>query len=1012
MSYSMKKAEPRDGLKTQKHMLCPGESQIWKLTEDNNTDSFSTFTVGDLLTDLFVKTKERDALIKLSSFPKGNKEQFMFILPNKFLVQIQQHKKNGETYIKEDGNNNDYMWPFRPSGDNKKVFTLIHELFSVNGGKNFISEMQNHIISLLFSAEFSDRLELKTYLKEVGNKTIVPEETSKHANKAFTDLIETGSHYSFSLIIANFIISSLLGLTPLKYRYQDKVFYKAYLLNSLGMEYIWCPELITTPHEELHYIFQQYEIGYYEIAYNSGIQWLEKYQAESADEDLMLAYQILGFCLYKLSSSNDDEFRDRQEEGIALLEKCVATGVADYAVNHFLYDYFKKDDNKKAAEYLTTAFAQDYAKAVVEAASMFLKGEKVFDGITEDILLKKINSIIKNERKNSSVDVGECFYLRGRFSKNHGNDSDASKDFEAAAKRGNEKARQEISRKKRMERQSFPTFLNDSRSPCCFANTLTGNNLAVISSFPSNEWSLYTADETIYSDVNVVCNIDAFIKAQHIGDFEFCRPRIVFLFMSENEDKNLNECLILLDKLFNIVLEVSESRKWKIIDAVDIYVSAGYDTASMLIDANISDMGKDVYFKVHIADKSRDAVHRLLCDAPLFLPALSGIKKEKYTNVILFGDSEMNYCFIKESIACAYLGKTHPITITLLGKDADKLERRFRQECPGIYNDNPRISCIRPDFIQCDIEETDFPGYIYGSEHDNKPDNEIVRALNNGNYFVVDFADDLENIRFASELRTWLLRSRGTFDRAPFIAVKCSNERNSYLAGHLTLSGQASGNSYFNKYDLFPIGVSRQIYSYRNMIESPVLNDFALCIHKSYYGDAERAAENDFYSYSYNADSSLLTAIGLSYRFFAAGVEFGDKELYLNYGFFVNPEAVSEFEKIIADYNKYKIDFLASLEQSRWNGFMLSRAWESAGISQVQAYKEQSTGWNHKHILAKLHPFIREWDDLDDSDLLKILDILKSKFDYDRNPQEITRKSIVDTATFFKVSVKEERKTY
>ena len=99
--------------------------------------------------------------------------------------------------------------------------------------------------------------------------------------------------------------------------------------------------------------------------------------------------------------------------------------------------------------------------------------------------------------------------------------------------------------------------------------------------------------------------------------------------MSKDEKKNLNECLILLDKLFNIVLDKSEDEKWKIIDAIDIFVSAKYETASMLIDANISDMGSDIYFKVHIMDEGRDTVHKLLCEAPLFLPAL---KKDNNKN--------------------------------------------------------------------------------------------------------------------------------------------------------------------------------------------------------------------------------------------------------------------------------------------------------------------------------------------------------------------------------------------
>ena len=629
----------------------------------------------------------------------------------------------------------------------------------------------------------------------------------------------------------------------------------------------------------------------------------------------------------------------------------------------------------------------------------------------EEYVLKKINYIIENEQRNNVIDVGKCLYLHGRFAKKHGNESKANNDFEEASKRGNERARQEIARKKRNERNSFPSFINVKSAPCCYINTFTGNNYTVVSTFPSEKWVMYTPDNIYKKGVIGVQGIEEFIEAQEKSGF--IHSRLVFLLMSENEEKNLNECLILLDKLFNIVLDKPAEEKWKIIDSIDIFVSAKYETASMLIDANISDMGSDIYFKVHITDEDRDTVHKLLCENPLFLPALK--KGNNKTEVVLFGSSEMNYNFIKESIACAYLGSSHAIKITLLGENADILENRLHQECPGIYNDNPLISCIRPEFIKCNIKYTDFPNYIYGKicdrvlggECENSFDTKIVNALLEANYFVVDYADDLENIRLSAELRTWLLRSKGSFNRAPFIGVKCSDEQNSYLASHLTLSGQASGNSYFNKYDLFPIGVSAQTYSYENLIKNPVLNDFALRIHKSYYGDNERAAENDFYSYSYNADSSLLTAIGLCYRFFAAGVIFNDKDNYLNFGFFKTSGIELKFEELY----KEKLEYLASLEQSRWNGFMLSRGWESANKSEVQAYKEQSTGSAHKHILAKKHPFIREWKDLDAPKLTELLGILKSKFNYDRQPQVTTRKSIEDTAIFFKAIEKKDEKT-
>lgn len=665
-----------------------------------------------------------------------------------------------------------------------------------------------------------------------------------------------------------------------------------------------------------------------------------------------------------------------------------------------------------------------------------MNDEHVFDDITEEMLLNKINCIIDNERTNDVVDVGKCLYLRGRFARKSGNEPEAQKYFEFSARKGNERAKQELIRKERdAERSVFPSFSNQPKVKCCFANTLTGNNYQVLSTFPSDEWALFAPVKTTLNGIQFARDINEFIKLQHIGEFEFLRSKIVFLFMSDDKEKNLNDCLELLDKLFNAVMERSDKQKWELIDNTYIYVSANYETASMLIDANMSQMGNDIYFKVHIADENRDTVHKLLCDAPLFLPALNGAKSENNTKAILFGSSEMNYCFVKESIASAYLGAIHPIDIVLLGENADLLENRFNQECPGVFG-YPGIACIRPKFIKCSIKETDFPKLISGqlqinpsnnkAVHRKELDDDIAEALKYGNYFIVDYADDLENIRFAMELRTWLLRSTDSFDRVPFIGVKVSNKQNSYLTSHLTLAGQAAGNSYYNKYDLFPFGISAQTYHYKNIIEDPVLNRIALRIHKFYYLDnsldksndnklkealkrCKRPAENDFYSYSYNADSSISTAIGLCYRLFAAGCVLASKEGYFNFGSLNDKELLTKFSNQLDSNSKEK---LARLEQSRWNSFMLICGWLPANKSQVEAYEEQSSGVAHKHVLAKLHPFITEWENLDDSNLEEILAVFKFKANYNKKPQVTTRRSIEDTTRFFISESKENEKSH
>lgn len=1023
--------------------------------------NYPCFCINDIYIELFAGEKTKagvnvdSACIYFPHSPyiiKKDKDLLAFLLPSLLFEEIANITKDGKEYVKD----YDYREFFLKSTNNNKITRLLFKLFSTSerdSEKRFIELVQAHFVQFLSEAEFQQP-QLKEHLCNLVDGSIAPESISPTANAAFHALVDSEEHDATSKAIANVFVSAMLGLYSMKYnaysekslgykRKRDFVFVRTYLLNRLGMEFIWTPETISNSYVKLQDALYSYECALYEEAYTRTLSWMIECSVTAQKTELAAAYHVLGACLYlyptccthvglttdnlkklksyipnklleeenNTSANSKEAIEIKKSAGITLLEKCISLDRTLSGAFYILYCYYKSRDEKARADgYLRVAFDSAFSKAVIEVANRYIKGQSPLTDVAKENIFEKLTTIISNEQNYSEVDVSECLYLRGRLSLiPNSNNSNAAIDFETAAKKGHEKARQELSRKERIERQKFPSFSDDSLAPCCFANSLDGNNTIFLSTIPDRKWALFTTEQHTTSYINSfrVKDVDEFIEKQHFGDFDSKTSQTVFLFMSLDEDRNLNECLMLLDKLFNIALRMPEKQRNEFIDQIKIYVGVKYEMASKLIDANINDMGDDIFFKIYVVDESRDSAHQLLCDAPLFMPLLSETKHETSINVVLFGCSETNYSIIKESIGCAYLGKDYPISITMLGTCADRMERRLRQECPGLFHES-RIECIRPKFISCCIEEEDFPNIIYGSIYDEQPDNELVKTLGTGNYFVVDLSSDHDSIRFAMELRTWLLRSRGTFDRTPFIGVKCKNSQNSYLASHLTLSGQAAGDTYYSRYDLFPFGISRELYSFNRLIENPRLEEVALQIHKSYYGGNDRQAENDYYSFSYNADSSLLTAIGIGYRLFAGGSFFAQKEQYLNCGVFDSVDLLKRYVEAI----KSKEELAASLEQSRWNGFMLSRGWETADINQVRAYKDQSTGFSHKHTLAKLHPFIREWHDLDSDDLLNILGMLQSKFDYDKHPKSTTRKSIKDTPKFLEKPIKDNEKRH
>ena len=994
------------------NILEPGEPKILiDKDEAIGKTEYFCFTILDLFRDLFWGRPSESPLLDNVNLSKDKIDLMAFLIPAHVLKTIEEWKDaKGNPYIISAGSNNDYKGFFEYSINSNKIISVLHQIFAQSEQCLFIEEIRNHIISNLQTADITSKERLVHYLSEVGSNVIVPYKESPDANAAFNALLESKDDSSLSIIIANFLVSSLLGIRSMRYSIGKKTYKKTYLLNSLGMVYIWNPSLITAGYEKLHDLQKMYLRGEYRTVYREVGHWIKQNKTSSRKSELSLAYQIYGSCLVNhprecvsstQEASGEKELNARRANGAKYLEKSISYCEELPESHYTLFEYYQKINDQRFIEHLKAAFAQNYAKAVREVANACIKGDDLYTIADEEQLFSKLSCIIDNQSNYSEIDVSECLYLRGQLCKQKGNEADAINDFELAAQKGHEKARQEVSRKKRIQQHSSPSFSNTANAPCCYANSLTGNNLSFISTLPDGIWSLFTAEKhNSHLNAVSVSDIDEFIHNQHIDDFTLRASRIVFLFMSENEERNLNECLILLDILFNVILEASTSQKEHLIDCIDIFVEAQYEIASMLIDANINDMGNDIYFKVHIMDKKRDAVHQLLCNAPLFIPYLYKARHEDSANIVLFGCTETNYQFIKESIACAYLGESYPVNITMIGKHADLMNKRFKQECPGIYH-SPNIKCIRPAFIPRTIEEVDFPEYIYGGIRDGNQDDVLVRALKYGNYFVIDLSDDNSSIRFGMELRTWLLRSTGTYDRTPFIAVKCTNSQNSYLVSHLTLSGQAAGNTYYSRYDLFPFGIEKEMYSYSRLIEKPRLQEIALSIHKSYYGEDERQAENDYYSFSYNADSSLSTAIAINYRFFASGISFPDKEHYLDSYIFDAEEYLDQYEETI----KSKSDSAAALEQSRWNGFMLSRGWESADSAQVSAYKHQSTGSSHKHTLAKLHPIIREWEDLDSDDFKTILGTLQSKFDYNKHPKSTTLKNIQDLTIILRKSL-------
>lgn len=444
-----------------------------------------------------------------------------------------------------------------------------------------------------------------------------------------------------------------------------------------------------------------------------------------------------------------------------------------------------------------------------------------------------------------------------------------------------------------------------------------------------------------------------FYNEEHLGlaiKTAMVNIKVDFLLFSEDESKNIDDCLHLVERLCLIDDNSILYRQ------INIYIKSDFDYASILIDSSLN--LNDCCFRIHICDPKRLTAQKLLIDAPLYIPCLID---NSDIDVVVLGANQSTLELTKEIVATTYTRDVPKLTI--LGNNADYYRKKLIQSSPGIYKEPSRLDRIMPKFHECNIENIDFIDLLTNAQVDPNLKN-IRMVLQKGTYFIVDFGNDKDNILFATKLRGWLLSCDKSFARTPFIAVKCEKGRNSEIAKNIVVNNKTAGNNYYNNYNLYFYGMKEDVFSSEYLdIEKNPNKQMALNIHLAYLDknstDAEiESAIKNYFKFSYNRDSSECAAISLTYMFYFLGIIKEIEDLKLD-----NKALSGKYKEWIKDESHLKA--AERYEHSRWVGYMLSRGWRSATLEQVEAYAGQESG-DHKHLLCKLHPFICNWDDFFD----------------------------------------------
>ena len=706
------------------------------------------------------------------------------------------------------------------------------------------------------------------------------------------------------------------------------------------------------------------------------------------------------------------------ERAIDLLENCPNHPQATYLLSgcyRGIYDA-SLEDHTRAAAYMLEAARLGHRQAMLDLAKhCIVPSAPLNHALWKLPACRDVDRFAKARELLDKAELSRpakhqqaaILYLRGLILEHDNRVAEATQAFKAALQLGNTDALKKlrhIKRDPRMVREQAPSY--DCSHIDVLTNAVSGSVAELfLTSLKGNVLSVYTTDKTeaFRRPLTAVGGLRAFLEQTGLTAEEMSpeqvKKRRVAVFFSEDEQKNLYDALELLDLLYNVIIEQDPSVRATIMDTFDVYVLCDYRKAAMYIDANLNDMLENIYCKVHICDPDRDASHQLLHDTPLFAPLLQQSDKRD-CRVVVLSDGMFANTLAREIVGVGHLGRDVNVSLDILTPSSQRRQARFYADLPGLYKqavaDVPSLRCIVPRFRETDTETLNPTAVIADREHP------LHAVLTTGDYFVVDVGTDAENARLAILLRQELLKSTPSLDKTPVIAVRCRDARAARSVDTAMLGNKPQGSDFWDQYDLHIFGTYDTLYAAYPLLFAPTRESLALAVHCCYDEvTMQTAPQNTLASYyrsCYNQDSSLVTAISLRYRLYAAGLYADKPDLVFD---------ASEDEALCDRYEQWlcdgHLDDAGRLEQSRWNGFMLSRGWEAATLAQVQAYGVQTANGQHRHMLAKLHPFICEWEDFDETDQNTIFSNLKNAFGTDddgayliKNPKETTLKAVRD----------------
>lgn len=459
------------------------------------------------------------------------------------------------------------------------------------------------------------------------------------------------------------------------------------------------------------------------------------------------------------------------------------------------------------------------------------------------------------------------------------------------------------------------------------------------------------SENDVYSLYKRTKNINAICIKGDIDSIPFYKKVIshdsdIFL-INTDDNINLKYGIVLTEKYNTLYKKITQkNKKFKL----NIYVFAGGMEYGTIIDSLNTELKASPIYISRI-DEAYIKINELLMRRPLFL-----CTQNKQINALILGSGRIATEAIKAIAWCGQM-EGYQLRIKVFTNE-EQAESRFKMICPELISKDYDISFVTLDVTTNRLTEE-------------------INHYQNATYVIVALGDDDLNIKTSMQLRSLYKRLHysesmdNVMNSIPFINVAVEDESKSMQISKLSYSNKV-------RYNLLPFGDINSLFKVNTVI-NPTLEKLACSVHCEYCGGEETPEMMENYIRNeYNRRSSIAAAIFLKYQIFVVLEKIKGNEAIrsLEYDWVSNIPTSNMVKEYLAylsasdslptekeEVSRQRTTALAIMTHNRWNAYTRSLGFERAALFEVEEYYDVIS--HHVHKLAKKHPCLVEWEELD-----------------------------------------------